>query len=131
MADGTRDLKQLQTRLTALEQELNDAKRGQKDANKAVSDIQSKISQVKQNMEKLKQKDIIVSEHALLRYFERVLGYDLEEIKAGILGGKTHDLIDQFNSGKFPQTMPPPSNGQAGESFRLVVKNRVVTTIET
>lgn len=125
------DLKKLQVRLSTLEKELKDAQGDRTQANEKVSGVQNKIKGVKSSMEKLKKKKAIVSEHALLRYFERCLGYDLEAIKKGILSGKLPELIDQFNSGKFPQSMPPPTNGRSGETFRVVVKNKVVTTIET
>lgn len=132
MADSTRELKKLQTRLSQLEGELKDAQASQKTANQQVNDLQKKIKQARDSMEKLKDVETIVSEHAILRFFERVLGYDLDEIRGMILSGKTPELIDEFRSGKFPQQLEtPPTNGSFNKSFRLVVKNKVVTTIET
>jgi predicted nuclease with TOPRIM domain len=132
MADSTRELKQLQTRLTTLQKELQEAQRDQKSASQQVNEIQGKIKQVRDGMEKLKDKEAVVSEHAILRFFERVLGYDLDEVREIILSGKAAELIDEFRSGKFPQKMEtPPTNGEFASSFRLIVKNKVVTTIET
>ena len=55
----------------------------------------------------------------MLRYFERVLGYDLNEIRGMILSDQTKAFIDQFGSGKIP-----------GQGFRIVVKDRTIVTIE-
>lgn len=65
------------------------------------------------------QKDIVVSEHAILRYFERILGYDLEDIKAKIL---TEDVIKAhtiFKNGTFPM-----------DKGKATIKNNVVITIK-
>lgn len=74
--------------------------------------------------EKIKQliedeKDIVVTEHALLRYIERAYGIDLGEIKERMLPPATISLINQFRSGKIPS-----------DDVRLVVKDRVVITVE-
>jgi len=61
-----------------------------------------------------------ISEHALLRYFERVKGFDLKEIKCEILSDPVVALVDKLGpSGSFPN-----SNG-----YRVVIKNNVVVTI--
>lgn len=62
----------------------------------------------------------VISEHAYLRYFERVLGYDLEEISKIILSEKVINLKDKLgNSGEYPN-----ENG-----FKVVFKDNRVTTI--
>ena len=64
-------------------------------------------------------KEPIVSEHALLRYIERVYGIDLDELRGKILNPQTKEWIEQFGSGKIPS-----------DGCRLIVKNRVVVTVE-
>jgi hypothetical protein len=64
--------------------------------------------------------DPTVTDHAMIRYIERVMGIDMEALKARILTPETRAFIDQFGSGKFP----------VAPGYRLVVKNRVVITVE-
>lgn len=45
---------------------------------------------------------ISISEHAIVRYFERVLGYDLDEIRKTILPDSTLKLAEKLGSGTFP-----------------------------
>jgi len=61
----------------------------------------------------------VVSEHALLRYFERVLGFDLEAIRSQLVTDDIAAVINQTGSGKIP-----------AKGCRLVFKDRVVVTLE-
>jgi hypothetical protein len=69
-------------------------------------------------------REIVVSEHAILRYLERVAGVNLDEVREKILSPSVRKYIDELGSGKFPQ------NGSETGKYRVVVKNRVVTTVE-
>lgn len=60
-----------------------------------------------------------VSEHAMLRYFERKLGFDLKEIEKKILTPEVIKYMEEFGDGQFPN----------GDDILLVVKNKTVTTI--
>ena len=75
-----------------------------------------KINSEKQQL--IKSNEVIVTEHALLRYVERVLKIDLEEVKTQMLPDKTLEAIRICRTGKFPVN-----------DFKLIVKNGVVTTI--
>jgi hypothetical protein len=47
--------------------------------------------------------NLSVTDHAIVRYFERVLGYDIEEIKAKILpDGKAVDNISKLGNCVYP-----------------------------
>jgi len=61
-------------------------------------------------------KEVIVSEHATLRYITRVMGIDVEKLRTKILPNGTTGIID----GKYP----------IGDGFVSVVKNNVVVTVE-
>lgn len=115
------ELKQLQTRLAKAEVERTTARQEVKLAQKRESDLNKLCSDLQQRVKAMQQKepDVIVSEHALVRYFERVLGYDLDGIRDTIVSEQARIFIDNFGSGKIP------SNG-----FRIVVKDRVVVTVE-
>jgi Spy/CpxP family protein refolding chaperone len=60
-----------------------------------------------------------VSEHALLRYAERVYGLDVAMLTAELLTPETKAMINTVGSGKIP----------LGDMMTLVVKNKTVVTV--
>lgn len=60
-----------------------------------------------------------MSEHALLRYIERVYGIDMDELRALILSDTLVRCADTLGDGRFP----------VAPGIKGVVKNRVVVTI--
>jgi len=60
-----------------------------------------------------------VSEHAIVRYFERVLGYDLDEIRAAIMPEIIERSAAVLGNGIFP----------VGQTHRLRVHRGVVVTV--
>ena len=121
MAKNAHDLKQLQVRLAKAEAEAGAAKEEVRAAQKREAEAAKLVASLRQQVEEYQAKggEPMVTEHALLRYFERVLGYDLEEIRGMILNDTTRAYIEQFGSGKIP-----------GKGFRIVVKDRAVVTVE-
>jgi hypothetical protein len=61
----------------------------------------------------------VVSEHATLRYIERILKIDLKKIEDDILSEENRKIIDQVSSCKIPFK----------DNFQLIVRNKTVTTI--
>ena len=117
-----KDLKQLRTKLKTLEKEN--------------LDISIEIDVVRKNLQledsiyyaisdKLRlfknQKEPVVSEHAILRYLERVEGVDIEAIKQKILSPKVREYIDTLVSGNFPL--------EENNKIMIRVKNRVVVSV--
>jgi len=85
------------------------------------AELKKRIKKIKEPKIKRKNPEaIFVSDHALVRYMERVLGADIEELKAKILPGETLKLMKElsFNDGRYP----------CGD-FYLVLKDGVVVTI--
>ena len=77
--------------------------------------INEKIRSIKNN------KDIVVSEHAILRYLERVDALDIEKIKTLILSEEVMGLVEELGgNGSYP-----------ADGFKVVMKDNVVTTIIT
>jgi len=85
---------------------------------KRVRNLQARLNAVKDEQQKLYGKGVRITDHALVRYFERVLGYDLEAIKAAIVPVKTAEQIGVIKSGLFPV-----------EDFRVRVKSGTVVTV--
>ncbi len=118
----TQDLKQLKTRYQLACSQADAAKEEVKEAQKketAANLLRDRLKKEIQELE-LNSKDPIVSEHAILRYFERVLGYDMEEIKSLILPTPMKQTITKMGSGKYPM----------GNGCRLVVKDNTIVTID-
>lgn len=66
-------------------------------------------------------KEVIrVSDHAIIRYLERVKGVDISEIKREILTPEICEYVSTLGgSGKFP----------AEEGFHIVMRNNTVITV--
>jgi len=64
--------------------------------------------------------ELLISDHALVRYFERVIGLDMERIKGEIL---TEDLLKLFKlcGNRFSYDHP--------KGYKIVVYNGYITTI--
>ena len=62
---------------------------------------------------------IFVSEHAMLRYIERVLGIDLKEIERRILTDEVKEQYKIVGNGRFP----------INDEFRALIRDNVVVTI--
>lgn len=79
------------------------------------------IERLKKEIEKLNSnQNIKVSEHAIVRYFERVKGYDIKNIENEIVSEKILKMIETLGgTGKFPNEM----------GYKLIMQDYTVTTI--
>lgn len=115
----SQELKQLQSRKSKLEVKIKDlsitAKESQRDYSKAMGQLKA----VEQEIKGLADVEAVVSEHAILRYMERVMGFDLEMVRSAILSPDNLMMIQKLGSGKYPL----PGGG------RIVVKDNVVVSI--
>lgn len=109
MSDSS-DLKLLQRRKTLLTIDRDELESKILSVNKRIENVNKEISA-------LTARDMIVSEHAILRYLERVVKVDVEEVKRRVL---TDDLKGRIlDDGLYPNP----------EGFRLVVRDGVIVTI--
>lgn len=62
------------------------------------------INKLKQEIDKIdNKKGIYVSEHALVRYFERVKGFDIEEVKKEIISESIKQMVSVLGgTGEYP-----------------------------
>ena len=116
-------LKKLQSQRYALQQEYQAAHHAGTDPERT-RQLQADLTEVLQAIYTVEHEahSIVVSEHALLRYFERILGYDLDILSAALLPPETVARIQQLGSGTYPVTV-------AGQTVRIRVQDRVVTTV--
>jgi len=118
---NTQLLKQYNTQLNKLENLIKGLEKERNDINTTINTYRQQIESLKKNISNLSVKEIVVTEHALLRYFERVKGYNLEDIKKEIVDDKTKTLVEFLNGTK--GKVPWRDNS-------LVVKDNTIVTIE-
>lgn len=121
MQDAT-ELKGLQTQLTKKKTELDQAYTEQKEITAKINSLRTDVAKIEGNIQKVmeRSKDIIVSEHAIIRYLERVRGFDMEDVRREMIMPSIEPQIKTFRSGTFP-----------GPRCKLRVKNNVVMTVIT
>lgn len=78
------------------------------------------VKKLKEAIGKLKEDNHVkISEHAIIRYFERVKGFNIPDIEKEILTQEILDLVEKLGgNGKYPN-----------KGFSVVMKNYCVTTI--
>ncbi len=125
-----------QKEIKILERDIRNMEMDRAEINKNLSSIIEKLTNLKQrkqrlnsNIDEARNKLINLSqdssqtgmtEHSLLRYFERILGYNLQEIERGILENIKKD-IEILGNGKFPVSYK-------GNDFKVVVRSNTIVT---
>jgi hypothetical protein len=113
-------LKHLQVEIDRTQDEYNRAKEKALVANQDCEQLRKRLEVLRKQLKASTDTAPIVSEHALLRYVERVLGIDLDTLRHAIMPPKTRQMVDKFRSGEFPTEE---------EGIRAVAKNGVIVTI--
>lgn len=119
-AKDAAELKGLQVRLQKARGDQDNAKAELADAQRKAAEANRVVATLDEQIKSFTAADPVVTEHALLRYCERILGVDLEAAKAEILNPGRLAVIKAMGSGKMD--MP---GGR-----KMVFKNRAVVTIE-
>lgn len=114
-------LKRLQRQLTESQTVLASMKKEQDKLQAKIVECERAIEKVTDNIDSLKEQGgvIIVSEHALLRYLERIWSFNMEETKAAILPLEVERQVLKLGDGQYP----------VGLSHRVCVSGGVVTTV--
>ncbi len=120
MIEQVRKLKGLQTQLKNLEGDASSLKIEVSNKQKEYSQKINLINSIKEQISKIDRvEEFKVSEHAIVRYFERVKGFNMDEIQAEILSEKIKEMTKTLGtSGSYPN-----------EGFSVLMKNSTVTTI--
>ncbi len=118
------ELKKLKAMRAQEEAELQALKLQEKNLRHDISVKRLNINSLNQRIEKIYRtnENAAVSDHAIVRYFERVMGVDLEEVTDKILPPEMEESVEILGSGHFPV-----NDGE----FKIVVKNGVVVTVLT
>lgn len=115
------DLKAMEVRKRSIESELEILRAEASQARSAYDAKVAELRETKKEIEAIKRSnDPIVSEHAMLRYVEREMGIDLDEIRRRILTPKNVKAIRFAGSCKI----------KSGKLEFIVRDNVVVSTLE-
>ena len=110
-------IKTLLRREKELISEIEDIKGKKKEIDKNLEIKRKKLEGVKVKIANA-QESVIISEHAVIRYIERVLGIDIKEIEKKIVDEETEKIIREMR----------PSRINKGE-FSILIKDSTVTTV--
>lgn len=114
------ELKSLNTQRQKVQEQIAENKRQAKDLQQSINDLVSKDKALEQKIQNLKDKDIVITEHAILRYLERSMKLNIDDVKKAILPDVVKKQIEILGDGLFPI---PDGGG------KLRVKNRTIVTI--
>lgn len=116
------ELKYLESKKVLLEAQLENLRDRKGQVGKEISLVSSKLNSVNQRIQALKgRNDLIVSEHAMLRYLERVEQLDVAILNRIIAEDEElQSVVKTLGNGIFPVK---------GRGFKLVIKDNVVETI--
>ena len=116
------ELKGAQVRLAKAKAELNVAYQEKRDIEERIATLRCKATAIEKEVQSLQtESGVLVSEHAMLRYLERVMHLDLDKIKEKMLTPDVVKAVDHFHGGEIPHT----------EGYTLCVRENVVTTVVT
>jgi|688.fasta_scaffold480146_3 chromosome segregation ATPase len=116
------EIKSLNTQLAKLEARRDVINKEITDNQSELAKINSKYKTLRARYEELTNpksvKEPILSEHAIIRYLERVKGLDIAEISNEIMDEKTKNAIKFMKNGKINR-----------DEYALVVRDSVVVSI--
>ena len=113
-------VKKFETMKNEIVGKITGLKEQKKIVEKEISTLEESLKSLEQKINNLQNSDLIVSEHAIIRYIERVIGINIEEIVEKIATEKMKKMVECCGNGLYPS-----ENGD----FKLKINNNVVVTI--
>ena len=117
----TREIKKIQTQIRLLGDEISEAHRIMAEYQRIYNNKRKEKEKLEKELKEMEKTKLKVTEHAMLRYFERVLGYDLEKISSDIVS-QVSSVQSTLGDGKYPCEID-------GFKFQTVVKVDNIVTI--
>ena len=112
------ELKKLASERAWLTHQIADMAQGDADATRHQK-ICRRLQRVESAIASLQSQQIIMTEHAMLRYLERVKGIDFTELCQQVITEQLKTQIKTLGDGKYP----------IGDGYRVVVKNNAILTV--
>ena len=118
------ELKMLQSMKASVEVEIESLQLSEKTLKQEILTKKNNLNTIKQRIINLSKSEdgLTISEHAILRYIERVMGVNIENIADKVLPADEVSMIEHLGNGHFPI-----NNGE----FKIIVKNGIVITVYT
>jgi len=115
-----RNIKGLNSQLKIMQADADLLKYELSNKQKEYLSKRNKIKYLKQEIESIENnQNIKVSQHAIVRYFERVKGFDIKEVEKDILTKEVLNLVEKLGG----------TGGYPNKDFRVIMKNFTVTTV--
>lgn len=108
-----KELDEMQSNYANIDEALRALNRKLEAKQQELGELDSKIAEIKSG-------NPVVTEHAILRYIERVMGVDLQAVVDDIMRPEVSEAIGSLVNAKIPHP----------DGYRLVVRDRAVVTIE-
>jgi hypothetical protein len=90
-------LKSLQVAATNIAVQIRDASNEARSDKRRIDAMRKELESLNHRIESFSRSKPVVTEHAMLRYLERVIGIDLNTVSAAILTEQNRKLIDFSN----------------------------------
>lgn len=121
MAINQHELKGLQVQLTQAEALVNTSSLETKACQKRETDARALVKTLQARIREIEASNAepIISEHAILRYLERVKGLDIEALKQEIMDEQASKHIKFAKNGALKRA-----------NYKLIFKNNVIVTVE-
>lgn len=119
--DKGEQIASLKKRLAKIDVSLDELKAEQRQLNTRTNELLEEKKRLEELVQSLIPKKLTVSEHAILRYIERVMGIDVDAVRQLIANDKVESVVATLGDAKIP----------LGNSAYAVVKNHTVVTVTT
>ena len=96
-------IKSLQVQITKFQEEIKNYNLQLQDIQLDIATKQQQIKKYQDELKKLKSsKEIIISEHAILRYIERVMKIDMEKLQNEVISKDFQTTLKNLGNGTYP-----------------------------
>ena len=113
-----REIKKVKSKIRRASEEAKDLKSNVKLWQQMYSLKIGEIQSLTDKLKEMSKGDIKITEHAMLRYIERVLGIDIEQIEKSILEELDIETIEKLGNGTYPV-----------RDFNVVIKENFIITV--
>lgn len=112
-------IKELEQQLLELQAQEESLKKMIANKQRVLSTTKKEIDNVLQEIDKLSNKtEIKISDHAIVRYFQRVKGIDLDQVRKEILSPSVLSWVETLGDGTYPS-----------QDCKLVIRDNTVVTV--
>lgn len=113
-------LKQLNSLKRKCEAEVNVLKIDSDNIKNEIKQKKKYLAEINKQIKEINSKsDLIISEHAIIRYLERALNIDINKLESELIPDKVKKQITILGNGTYP----------IGDSRKIVVKDNTIITV--